>query len=320
MTARTLAARLTAFGAAPEVTECALPEPDSGDVLVEMHYASLNPVDTYVIAGAVGAEASLPRTVGVEGAGLCGGRPVVVHGGGLGIVRDGTWSARVIAPADAVVPVPDGLSLTAAATAAVAGATAIRVTRDVGEVGPLDRVLVLGASGGVGQAVVSRCVDEGAQVWAQTADAAKAPGIAALGATPIVAGTAAQLLEEADSVVPTLVFDALGRSFTGAAVELLADHGRLVSYGVSAGPDVTVSMRSVYRKNLRLLGYGGLTASPRERRAGIEAALAALNSRAMTVPIHQIHPLDEVAAALKALSDRAATGKILLDLRAGARS
>lgn len=316
MTTRTLAARLTALGAAPEVTECGLPEPDSGEVLVEMHYASLNPVDTYVIQGAVGAEASLPRTVGVEGAGLCGGRPVVVHGAGLGIVRDGTWAGRVIAPADALVPVPEGLDLSVAATAAVAGATAIRVTRDVGDVGPLDRVLVLGASGGVGQAVVTRCVDEGAQVWAQTADAAKAPGIAALGAEPIVADSAARLREEADPAVPTVVFDALGGAFTGAAVELLADHGRLVSYGVSAGPGVTVSMRSVYRKNLRLLGYGGLTASPSERRTGIEAALAALHSGAMAIPVHQVHPLTEVAAALKTLTGRAATGKILLDLRA----
>ncbi|MDH6574597.1 zinc-binding alcohol dehydrogenase family protein [Kitasatospora sp. MAP5-34] len=315
MKSRVLAARLADLGGVPVVTEVELSDPAAGEAVVDMYYAGLNPLDTYVIQGSVGGNAVRPRTLGVEGVGLCDGRPVVVHGGGLGIVRDGTWSGRVLAPRDALVPVPDGVALEAAAAAAVVGTTAIRVTWDVGAVRAHDRVLVLGASGGVGQAVSSLCRAAGAQVWGQTGNPDKVKAIAASGVTPISASGAAELMVEADPVVPTVVFDALGGEFTAAAVELLADHGRLITYGASAGPDSTLSMRTVYRKNLTIAGYGGVSEPPARIRAGTELALHALRDGQLVIPVHEIYPLARVGEALRALTGRTATGKILLDVR-----
>jgi NADPH2:quinone reductase len=313
---RTLAARLADIGSAPVVSEIELSAPSNGEALVELHYASLNPLDTYVIAGAIGGPAVRPRTLGVEGAGMHGDQPVVVFGGGLGVVRDGTWSGHVLAPKDALVPVPDGVDLAAAAAAAVVGTTAIRVTGDVGKIDANDRVLVLGAAGGVGQAVCSLCVTAGAQVWGQTGSAGKATAIAALGATPIHAANAAELISAADSVVPTVVLDALGGEFTSAAIELLAEYGRLVSYGASAGPDSTLPIRMVYRKNLTIAGYGGVAEPPNRIRAGTELALLALRDGSMTIPIHEIFPLAKVDTAIQTLTSRGAVGKVILDVRA----
>ncbi|MEU0084717.1 zinc-binding alcohol dehydrogenase family protein [Streptomyces sp. NPDC006274] len=315
MTSRILAARLTDLGRPPEVTEVDLPEPGEGEVVVDLHFAALNPLDTYVVQGTVGGAAARPRTLGVEGAGVCEGRPVVVHGTGLGIVRDGTWAERVVAPRDALVPVPDGIGLTAAASAAVVGTTAIRVTRDLGRIDGNDRVLVLGAGGAVGLAVTSLCKAAGAQVWGQTASPGKAKAVMAAGAEPVLAATAARLADAADVVVPTVVFDALGGAFTGTAVELLAENGRLISYGTSADPESTLPMRVLYRKNLTLAGYGGVGEPPARIRSGTELALRAMLDGSLVVPVHEVQPLTQVGAALRALTSRTAAGKVLLDVR-----
>lgn len=315
MTSRTLAARLNDLGRPPQITEVDLPEPGEGEVIVDLHFAALNPLDAYVVQGAVGAQGARPRTLGVEGAGLCEGRPVVVHGGGLGIVRDGTWAERVVAPRDTLVPVPDGVGLTAAASAAVVGTTAIRVVRDLGRVDGNDRVLVLGAGGGVGLAVISLCRTTGARVWGQTASPEKAKAVAAAGAEPVLAADAARLCEAADAVVPTVVFDALGGAFTAAAVELLADNGRLISYGTSADPESTLPLRVFYRKNLALAGYGGVAEPPARIRSGTELALQAMLDGSLIIPVHEVQPLTQVGAALRALTGRRAAGKVLLDVR-----
>ncbi|MEU9035120.1 zinc-binding alcohol dehydrogenase family protein [Streptomyces sp. NPDC048352] len=316
MTTRTLAARLTHTGRPPEVAEVELREPGAGEVVVDLHFAALNPLDTYVIQGSVAGEAPRPRVLGVEGAGMCEGRPVVVHGGGLGIVRDGTWAERVVAPREALVPVPDGVALTAAASAAVVGTTAIRVTGDLGRVDRDDRVLVLGAGGGVGLAVISLCRAAGARVWGQTAGAGKAKAIAAAGAEPVLAATAGDLAEAvAGAAAPTVVFDALGGAFTAAALELLAERGRLISYGTSAGPQSTVPMRVLYRRNLSVIGYGGVGEPPERIRSGTELALRAALDGSLVVPVHEVLPLTQVGAALRTLTNRDAAGKVLLDVR-----
>ncbi|MEW1758364.1 zinc-binding alcohol dehydrogenase family protein [Streptomyces cyaneofuscatus] len=315
MTQRTLAARLTDLGRTPDVVEVDLPEPGEDEVVVDLHFAALNPLDTYVVDGAVGGVAARPRTLGVEGAGLCEGRPVVVHGAGIGIVRDGTWAERVIAPRDALVPVPAGVTLAAAASAAVVGTTAIRVTGDLGRVGGDDRVLVLGAGGGVGLAVISLCRAAGARVWGQTARSEKAKAVTAAGAEAVVAVTSAELADAVEGLAPTVVFDALGGAFTATAVELLAEGGRLISYGTSADPRSSVPMRVLYRKNLTLAGYGGVGEPPARIRAGTELALRAMLDGSLVVPVHEVQPLRGVGAALLALTSRSAAGKVLLDVR-----
>lgn len=316
MSERTTAARLVDLHAPPVVTEVDLAEPTDGEVEVELRFAGVNPLDTYVITGAVGGQAPRPRTLGVEGAGFWRGRPVVVHGGGIGVVRDGTWAGRVLAKPDNLVPVPDGVDLAVAAGAAVVGTTAIRVVQDVGRVDGNDRVLVLGAAGGVGQAVCGLAVAAGAQVWGQTASAGKADAVAEAGATPIVAATSKELIEKAEDAVPTVVFDPLGGAFTTASVEVLAEYGRLVSYGTSASVMTTVNMRQIYRKNLVVAGYGGVNEPPIRIRNGIEQALQALRDKEMVIPVHEVFPLADVGAALRALTERQVVGKVVLDVGA----
>lgn len=315
---RNLAARVHAHGKPLVVGDVDPPAPGDGEVVVEMAFAGVNPVDRYIAEGRVAPDSPLPRTMGMEGAGrLAGdGQPVLVHGGGLATKRDGAWGRRVVAPRAAVTPIPDGVDLAEAAAMGVAGVTAWRTATEQAQVTADDRVLVLGASGGVGSMLVSLCHSLGARVWGQTGNTEKAAFVRGQGAEEVVTASASELVAAVEPLAPTVVFDALGAGFSAAAIEALAPFGRLVSFGVSAGPMAEVNMQMVYRKGLTIYGYGGLIDPPERLEAGKAAALAALAEGRIRVAIGEVLPLSRVNDAFTALVDRAVTGKIVLDLGA----
>jgi NADPH2:quinone reductase len=308
------AARLHRHGDPLAVDEVSLLAPAAGEVRVELAYAGVNPVDSYVAAGRVAADGPLPRTVGSEASGHVDGRPVLVSGAGLGSTRDGVWAGAANVPAAAAVPLPDGVGLREAAALGVAGLTAWDTLHLAG-VRPGDRVLVLGASGGVGLTTVSLAVDMGATVWGQTGSGDKGEAIRRQGAHQVVVADAAGLADAVAEFAPTVVVDGLGGGFTPAALSAMAPHGRLVLFGTSAGSTSELELRTVYRKGLRLLGYGGLMLSDEERSAGLAEALAAVADGRMRIAIDRILPLEQVNEAFRLIGDRALTGKIVLDLR-----
>jgi NADPH2:quinone reductase len=315
MTTATRAARLHAHGKPLVVEEVEVAAPADHEVVVEMAYGGVNPVDRYVAEGRMAPDAPLPRTLGLEGAGRVDGRPVLVQGRGLGAQRDGTWAERIVAPRGALTDIPAGVDLAEAAAMGVAGTTAWRTATDLGRVTAGDRVLVLGASGGVGSILVSLCRSLGARVWGQTGNPSKAGFVTGLGAEEVVTAAAPELAAAVEPLAPTVVFDALGDGFTAAAIEALGPFGRLVSFGVSAGPMAEVNMQSVYRKGLTIYGYGGLIEPEERAAAGKAAALAALADGRLRVVVAEVLPLGRVNDALAALVDRTVAGKIVLDLR-----
>jgi NADPH:quinone reductase len=177
-------------------------------------------------------------------------------------------------------------------------------------------VLVLGASGGVGSILVSLCRALGARVWGQTGNSDKAAFITGQGAEEVVTASANELAAAVEPLAPTVVFDALGDGFSAVAIEALAPFGRLVSFGVSAGPMAEINMQMVYRKGLTVYGYGGLIEPTERMAAGKAAALAALADGRLKVVLAEVLPLGRVNDAFTALVDRAVSGKIVVDLGA----
>jgi NADPH:quinone reductase len=307
------AARLHDHHSPLRVEEVELPAPAPGEVRVELAFAGVNPIDSYVARGLVAADGPLPRTVGGEASGLVDGRPVLVTGAGLGSTRDGVWAGAANVPETAVVPLPDGVGLQTAGATGVAGLTAWH-TLNLAEVGPGDRVLVLGAGGGVGLTAVSLAVAMGATVWGQTGSTGKAEAIRRQGAHDVLVTDASGLAGALADRAPTVVLDGLGGGFTAAAVPALASRGRLVLFGTSTGSTSTMELQPLYRKGLRLLGYGGLILTDAERREGLAEALTAVADGRMRIPIDRVLPLEEVAEAFRLIGDRAVTGKIVLEL------
>lgn len=309
---RVTAARLAGHGQPLHTEQVDLPEPAPGEVVVDIAYAGVNPVDMYGAEGTVAADAPLPRTLGSEGAGTVEGRRVMVRGHGLGTARDGVWAAAAVVPRAALIDVPEGVDLEAAAAMGVAGVTAWRIVTELAQVKPDDTVLVLGATGGVGSVVVSVAHAIGATVAGQTGDADSAGWIKERGAGHVVVADAAGLAEAVARLRPTVVFDGLGGGFTGAAIEALEPHGRLVLFGTSAGPEGQVPLRSLYRKGISVLGYAGLLASDEVIGAATRDALEALAAGKLTMPIGKTMPLTQVNEAFDLIRRREVRGKIVL--------
>jgi NADPH2:quinone reductase len=313
MTRLVRAARLTAHGAPLRVEEVALRDPGPGEVVVELAAAGVNPVDRYTAEGLVAADGPLPRTLGGEGAGWLDGAPVAVaSGGGLGAATDGTWAEAVVVEREKVIPLEAGVDLHAAAGLGVVGVTAYKTVVEVGEVTSSDRVLVLGAAGGVGLAIVSLALAAGARVLGQAGSEGKAVAVRAFGAEAIVAD-AESLAAKVGDFQPTIVFDPLGGGFTTAALSVLAPRGRYVIFGTSAGSQSQIALQPIYRGSQRILGYGGLGLPPQERHEGAKDAAAALDGGRMRIHVGRVMALSEIAGLFDALTDRSLAGKLVID-------
>ena len=109
-----------------------------------------------------------------------------------------------------------------------------------------------------------------------------------------------------------VVLDGLSGPFTGPAVRLLRRRGRLVLYGASAGPELTVSSADMYRKQASILGYSGLTEDPAVLAERMELMMAEVVAGTVTPVIADELPLGEVEEAFRRIRDRQAGGKLLL--------
>lgn len=314
-TRKVRAARLKEHGKPLHVVEVELRAPREDEVLVELQFGGVNPVDRYVAAGLVAADRMLPRTLGGEASGTLDGRRVLVSGEGLGALRDGVWAEAAVVPRAAVVDLPDGVEPHHAAAIGIAGLTAWEVVHELAKVTPEDRVLVLGASGGAGTMIVSLARSIGATVWGQTHSPEKTDVIEQMGAARAIVTDDDELVRIVGELEPTLVFDPLGDGFLPASVDAVAIHGRIVSFGTSAGADVRFNLQTLYRKGLSLLGYAGGQLGRERRRAGLQQALEAVRDGSLRVHIDEVLPLEQVNEAFQRLAERKVKGKLILDLR-----
>jgi NADPH:quinone reductase len=308
------AARLIRRGEPLEVRDVTLPEPGPEDVRVDLEFGGVNPIDRYTAEGRVAPDGPLPRTLGGEAAGRAEGRAVLVAGEALGAARDGVWAQAAVVPRAAVVALPDGVETREASAVGIAGLTAFNCVRELGRVSAEDRVLVLGASGGVGSMIVSLAHAAGATVWGQTGSRAKADGITAQGADRVIVVGPDELGAALAGLAPTVVFDPLGGDFVAPVVEAIEPRGRIVSFGTSARAEVTFNLQMVYRKMLTLFGYGGMQLKRAERRSGLEATLCAVRDGDLRIVVDSVLALEDVNEAFARLVDRRVRGKVLLDL------
>lgn len=312
------AARLHTIGGTIQLdTDAAEPIAGEGEVVVEMAYASVNPLDIWVSRGAPGAALdNLPWTPGTEGTGHLNGAPVLVRGSGIGVMRQGVYAERVVVPAATLMTLDEGTDLAQAAAIGVAGITAWHAVHTKAGITSADRVLVLGASGGVGAMAVQLASATGATVYGQTGNEAKSAGILANGAAAAIVCRADTMAEALDGFTPTVVLDALGGDYTDAAIAALSNEGRLVSYGTSANEIVTINMRTLYRKGIVLKGYTGLRETASEQNEILRHLLDEISAGRLRVPIDAVLPLDDAAASHARLLGKGVEGKLVLDCRA----
>jgi NADPH2:quinone reductase len=307
------AVRLHRFGSPLQIDEVPEPKVGEGEGLLHVRFAGVNPVDVWLTNGDVaGGRQRLPFVPGSEAAGMLDGIPVLVHGAGLGVVREGMYAERAAVPRDAVTPLPEGTDLAQAAGLGVPGSTAWLLVHDVAGLSKHDRVLVLGATGGVGSLLAQLARRAGAVVWGHTSSPGKLDFVRSLTPDGAVVSSPAELARATSALAPTVVFDPLGDGYTDAAVAAVQPGGVVVLFGTSAGPIGQIDLRNMYKKGVHVRAYSA-THTPAERvRAAITAVLSDLAAGTLHPFLDAVLPLEDAEEAHRRLRHREIRGKLLL--------
>jgi NADPH:quinone reductase-like Zn-dependent oxidoreductase len=316
------------------------PEPSPGEAVVRLHAAALNRRDVFVTRGQYpGAKPeALPVILGSDGSG-----EVVARGDGaggpdegtevvinpalywgddprkpgkeyriLGLPDDGTFAQLVKVPSENVFPKPSHLSHEEAAAIPLGALTAYRALVTRGGVQEGETVVVPGIGSGVATFVAQMAAALGARVFVTSGDDEKIEKAKELGAEGGVNYNSEDWSRELKSMTGgvDLSVDHVGGEAFDAMVSLAKPGSRIVTFGATAGPKVTVVMPRIFLKHLTILG----TAMGTNEEFG--AMLDLFAEHGLQPTINEIFPLQETAAAMEYMEQGSGIGKIVLDIPA----
>jgi NADPH2:quinone reductase len=311
------------------VAEVPSPRPGRGDVLVEVHVAPVNYVDLLVVGGTY---QSLPARPFIPGKGPAGvvtalGPGVIAPRLGdrvLAMAEEGGYAEAVALRADQCYCLPERMSFLEAASLSLVYDTAWFALRERARLAPGEIVLVLGASGGVGQAAMQLARAMGGRVLAGISRPETAP--AAAGADAVIDLSRENLRDTLREEVwaategrgADVILDPLGGDVFEAALRALAWCGRLVVIGFAGGQIPTVKANYLLLKNIEVSGLQ--VSDYRKRRPAQMAACFAdifeLYEQGHIKPeATQVFPLEQAGEALAAVRDRRLAGRAVLRLR-----
>ena len=263
------AVRFGSFGKPDVLRVETVPDPVAGadEAVVRIVSASINPSDVKNVAGLM-EQTTLPRTPGRDYAGVVeagpaawGGVEVWGTGGDVGFTRDGTHAERVLVPVASLRRKPGALGFDQAASAGVNFVTAWKGLVGAAGLRAGETVLVIAASGGVGNAAVQIASRLGAVVVGVDRRAPR-PG-AAIGRLGLSLAVGAEGMAEAVRGVTggrgaDVVLDCVGGVMFRHALDCLAPGGRLVEMSVTGAREVSFNLADFYHNESRLFGIDTL--------------------------------------------------------------
>ena len=312
------------------------PVAGEGDVVVRVRASSLNYHDVFTRRGMPGIKVPLPVIMGLDVAGeiasvgpgvtdwTVGDRVLAdpinrVEGGLLGETTHGGLAELCKVRAHQLIRLPDGIDFAQAAALPVAYGTAMRMMQTIGKVKAGERVLILGASGGVGVCCLQLAKAAGAEVVACAGTDAKAARLRELGADHTINyadedflkaawglyGKPARRGKGSDNGLDVVV------NYTGGdtwvkSMRALKVGGRLLTCGATAGFDPTEDLRFIWTFELQILGSNGW------KREDLHALLALVAEGRLKVLVDRTYKLDDAAEALRVIEDREVFGKVVV--------
>ena len=318
--------------------ETGFPDPVAreGDVVLRVRATSLNYHDVFTRRGMPGIRIAMPAIMGLDvageiaalGPGVTGwqlgdrvlGDPINrVEGGLTGETVHGGLAEYCRLRAHQLVAIPDGVSFVEAAALPCAYGTARRMMHTNGHVAAGEKVLILGASGGVGVCCVQLAKSAGATVIAATGSEAKAARLRALGADHTINYADKDFVQEvwalygkparrgagSDNGVDVVVNYTGGDTWT-KSLRVLRVGGRLLTCGATAGYDPTEDIRFIWTFELQILGSNGWA------REDITALLDMVEAGRLEAVIDESFPLERAAEALARLEQRQVFGKLVI--------
>jgi NADPH:quinone reductase-like Zn-dependent oxidoreductase len=309
------------------------PKAVDGHVVIRVRAASFNYHDVFTVRGMPGIKVPLPVIIGLDmageiaevGAGIVGWRPgdrVLVNPvnkskGLMGEMLDGGMAEFCLVAADQLVAMPDGVSFEDAAALPVAYGTAHRMLVTHRTVKAGERVLVLGAAGGVGTGCVILCKLLGAEVIACASSAGKLSRLKALGADHVV--------NYRDTDWSRWAIEKYGKpqrrsydggvdvviNFTGGdtwlpSLRCLKRGGKLLVCGATAGHDPKEDLRYVWSFELNIIGSNSFYDDD------LAALMQLVAAGKMKPVIDKVLPLGEARVGLRLIEDREVIGKVVV--------
>jgi NADPH2:quinone reductase len=307
--------------------EIARPNLPDGHVRVAVHYCGLGIVDMLIMTGKYQVRPPLPFVPGSEIAGIVtevasdvSGLDVGDRVAGLNYTFVGGMAEEAVLPAALAVEVPQHLPLRTAAAMLVNYATAYYGLRDRGNVLPGERVLVLGAAGGVGLAAVEIAKTMGAHVLAAASTAEKLALARRHGADECLNYATTALKDELKRYGGVdVVLDPVGGGYSEQALRGLRPGGRLLVVGFAAGEIPRIALNLPLLKNCSIAGVfmDSLTRNDPARFVANMQALFALVLQGQLDPlIRELDCFSQSEAALSQLADREMLGKVAMRVTA----
>lgn len=310
------------------------PEIGPGDVLLKVRAASLNYHDVFTRNGMPGIKLTLPVVPGLDLAGevvelgegvhdfTVGDRVLVdplnrVEGGLQGETCDGGLQEFARVRAHQLIRMPANVSFEQAASLPVAYGTAHRMMVTHGRIKAGEKVLVLGASGGVGTGAVLLAKLMGAHVIGCGSSEAKLKALLDMGADEVIDYTKADFSKEVfarfgkphrrsfDGGVDVVV------NFTGGdtwvpSLRSLKRGGRLLTCGATAGYDPKEDLRFIWTFELNIQGSNSWA------REDLEELLRLISKGRLHPVIDKVLPLEEAGEALRLIEERKVVGKVIV--------
>lgn len=307
-----------------EVEDIPEPVPGPGEAVVTVKAAALNFFDTLITRGRYQAKPELPFSPAGEVAGVVAalGQGVTGYRVGDRVLAYLGWGGareKVVVPAAALVPLPDGVGDVVAAGLSVTYGTAIHALKDRARLRAGETVAVLGAAGGAGLAAVEIAKLMGARVIAVASSDDKLAVCRRHGADQVLNYAASDLKAGLRALTGEagvdVVYDCVGGPASEAALRALAWQGRLLVVGFASGEIPKIALNLLLLKGADAVGvfWGeSLKHDPAGHRRNMAEVLAWVAAGRLEPHVHATYPLQDIRAAIGVLDRREAVGKVVV--------
>jgi NADPH:quinone reductase len=313
--------KIAAFTGLDDVVWTEVAEP-SGGVVVDVAAAGVSFADLLQTRGAYQMQVPLPYTPGMDAAGVVRSGPGAGAGFSPGqrvavLVPHGCWQEVISVPPERVLPLPDGMSFEAAAAAPLNYLTGLFALVRRARALAGETLLVHGAAGGVGTAAVQLGKALGLRTIAVAGDEAKREFALRCGADHAVLGDGwlAAVRDLVGERAVDIVVDPVGSNRMTDSLRSLAPEGRLLVLGFAGGEIPVVKVNRLLLGNTGVLGVASREFF--EQRPALVAELweqliELWRTRMLADPPVEAYPFADARAALRAIAERRALGKVVL--------
>ncbi len=310
------------------VEELPSPVAGPGQVLVEVHAAGVNYPDALIIQKKYQVQPELPFSPGAEVAGIVRavGEGVRAWKPGDRVIANapyGGYAQELAAPAERLVPIPDGMDFPTASAYVLAYGTSLFALKDRARLAAGETLLVLGAAGGVGIAAVEIGKAMGARVIAAASSADKLALCREHGADETIDYASEDLRERIKALTggkgPDVIYDPVGGAYTEQAFRSIAWEGRHLVIGFAAGEIPKLPLNLPLLKTASLVGafWGAFVQrDPARTREHMRELFALYRSGKVRPPVTRTYPLAQAGEALRDVLERRVRGKVVILPRA----